>query len=71
MTRPGTAPDLMVGGFVLLLGVLALWQTSTIPASPIYAQVGPKAVPYVVGAGLLSAGRRGPSCRGWRAGRSG
>ncbi|MDN3566154.1 tripartite tricarboxylate transporter TctB family protein [Paeniroseomonas aquatica] len=61
MTRPGNAPsgaapDVMVGGFVLLLGVLALWQTSTIPASPIYAQVGPKAVPYVVGAGLLALG---------------
>jgi putative tricarboxylic transport membrane protein len=56
VTRPGTGPDLAVGGFVLLLGVLALWQASIIPASPIYAQVGPKAVPYVVGAGLLALG---------------
>ena len=53
---PGAAPDVMVGGFVLLLGALALWQTGIIPASPIYAQVGPKAVPYVVGAGLLALG---------------
>jgi putative tricarboxylic transport membrane protein len=49
-------PDLLVGGFVVLLGALALWQTSIIPTSPIYAQVGPKAVPYVVGAGLLALG---------------
>ncbi len=48
--------DIAVGCFVLLLGVLALWQTSVIPTSPIYAQVGPKAVPYVVGAGLLALG---------------
>ena len=56
MTRRGAGSDLAVGGFVLLLGALALWQTSVIPASPIYAQVGPKAVPYVVGAGLLALG---------------
>jgi putative tricarboxylic transport membrane protein len=55
-TPAGAAPDVMVGGFVLLLGILALWQTSIIPTSPIYAQVGPKAVPYVVGAGLLALG---------------
>jgi putative tricarboxylic transport membrane protein len=49
-------PDLMVGLFVLLLGGLALWQAAAIPTSPIYAQVGPKAVPYVVGGGLLLLG---------------
>ncbi len=56
MIRRGTGPDLAVGGFVLLLGLLALWQATIIPASPIYAQVGPKAVPYVVSAGLLALG---------------
>ncbi len=56
MTRRGIGPDLAVGAFVLLLGALALWQTSVIPTSPIYAQVGPKAVPTVVGAGLLALG---------------
>lgn len=56
MIRRGTGPDLAVGGFVLLLGLLALWQAAIIPASPIYAQVGPKAVPYVVSAGLLALG---------------
>lgn len=56
MTRRTTGPDLLVGGFVLLLGALTLWQASVIPTSPIYAQVGPKPVPYVVGAGLLALG---------------
>lgn len=56
--RPGRGKeaDLMVGVFVLLLGGLALWQAAVIPTSPIYAQVGPRAVPYVVGAGLLALG---------------
>jgi putative tricarboxylic transport membrane protein len=56
VSKPATAPDLLVGGFVVLLGALALWQASVIPTSPIYAQVGPKAVPYGVGAGLLALG---------------
>ena len=54
--RPAALPDLLVGLFVLLLGALALWQAAAIPASPIYAQVGPKAVPYAVGGGLLLLG---------------
>ena len=49
-------PDILVGPFVLLLGGLALWQAAAIPASPIYAQVGPKAVPYAVAGGLILLG---------------
>lgn len=49
-------PDILVGAFVLLLGALALWQAMAIPASPIYAQVGPKAVPFVVAGGLILLG---------------
>jgi ribose/xylose/arabinose/galactoside ABC-type transport system permease subunit len=49
-------PDLAVGLFVLLLGALVLWQAAAIPASPIYAQVGPKAVPFVVAGGLILLG---------------
>ncbi|MCO6419345.1 tripartite tricarboxylate transporter TctB family protein [Siccirubricoccus sp. KC 17139] len=54
--RPAVLPDLWVGLFVIALGGLALWQAAVIPTSPIYAQVGPKAVPYVVAAGLLLLG---------------
>ncbi len=60
--------DLKVGGFVLALGGLALWQAAEIPASPLYGQVGPKAVPYgvaavlaLLGAGLVVQALRG----GW------
>jgi putative tricarboxylic transport membrane protein len=49
-------PDVLVGAFVLLLGALALWQALVIPVSPIYAQVGPKAVPFVVAGGLILLG---------------
>lgn len=48
--------DLGAALFVLALGLLAAWQASVIPTSPIYAQVGPKAVPYVVAAGLVLLG---------------
>jgi len=55
--RPGPSwPDLAAGLFVATLGGLALWQALAIPVSPIYAQVGPKAVPFVVAGGLLLLG---------------
>lgn len=59
MSAPGRSsplPDLWVGVFVLALGALAAWQAAIIPTSPIYAQVGPKAVPFVVAGGLLALG---------------
>ena len=49
-------PDLAAGLSVVGLGGLALWQALVIPTSPIYAQVGPKAVPFGVVAGLLLLG---------------
>ncbi len=69
--RPsGIGPDLAAALFVLGLGLLAVWQTALIPTSPIYAQVGPKLVPYLVsgllvllGAGLVATALRG----GWSA----
>jgi putative tricarboxylic transport membrane protein len=55
-SRFSLLPDLWVGLFVLALGGVALWQAGSIPVSPIYAQVGPRAVPYGVAAGLLLLG---------------
>ena len=49
-------PDLAAGLFVVALGGLAVWQALAVPTSPIYAQVGPKAVPFAVAAGLLLLG---------------
>ena len=58
--------DLGVGLFVLGLGALALWQAAAIPASPLYSQVGPRAVPYAVAAvlALLGAGLVAQALRG-------
>lgn len=56
MNRPSAWPDLLVGLFVLGLGALALWQALVIPVTPLYAQVGPRLVPYVVAGGLLALG---------------
>jgi putative tricarboxylic transport membrane protein len=50
------AADIGAALFVLLLGLVTVWQASVIPTSPLYAQVGPKAVPYVVGAALVVLG---------------
>ncbi len=48
--------DLGAGLFVVGLGVLAVWQTIAIPVSPLYAQVGPKLVPWLVAIALLALG---------------
>lgn len=64
-------PDLLVALFVLGLGLVGFWQAGAIPVSPLYAQVGPKVVPYAVAVGmsvlgvlLVLAALRG----GWSAG---
>jgi putative tricarboxylic transport membrane protein len=49
-------PDVAAGLAVVALGGVTLWQALVIPESPIYAQVGPKAVPFVVAGGLLLLG---------------
>ena len=48
--------DLGAALFVLALGVVTAWQAAVIPVTPIYAQVGPKAVPFVVAAILIVLG---------------
>ncbi|MFC3126744.1 tripartite tricarboxylate transporter TctB family protein [Pseudoroseomonas globiformis] len=54
--KPGAGPDLAVGLFVVALGLLCLWQAVAIPVTPLYAQVGPKFMPYVIGALVTSVG---------------
>ncbi|HWL80786.1 MAG TPA: tripartite tricarboxylate transporter TctB family protein [Roseomonas sp.] len=54
--KPGAGPDLAVGLFVVLLGLLCIWQAAVIPVSPLYAQVGPKFMPYLVGALVTAVG---------------
>ncbi|MDJ0388524.1 tripartite tricarboxylate transporter TctB family protein [Roseomonas sp. E05] len=54
--KSGAGPDLAVGVFVVLLGLLCLWQAAAIPVTPLYAQVGPKFMPYLVGALVVAVG---------------
>jgi putative tricarboxylic transport membrane protein len=54
--RPAAGPDLFVALFVLALGLLCLWQAFAIPVTPLYAQVGPKFMPYLVGAIVCAVG---------------
>lgn len=41
---------------MLGLGALGFWQAAAIPVSPLYAQVGPKVIPYLVASGLTLLG---------------
>lgn len=66
MGRPDRA-DLGAGLFVVGLGVVGVWQALVIPVSPIFAQVGPKLVPWLVALALLGLG--GLLClSAWRGG---
>jgi putative tricarboxylic transport membrane protein len=53
---PGRGADLAAAVFVVGLGALALWQAAVIPSSPLYAQVGARAVPYLVAGALVVLG---------------
>ena len=57
MTAPRSSrADLGAALFVLGLGLVTAWQAAVIPTTPLYAQVGPKAVPFVVAAVLIVLG---------------
>jgi putative tricarboxylic transport membrane protein len=48
--------DLGAGLFVIGLGLVGAWQALVIPTSPLYAQVGPKLVPWLIAGGLTLLG---------------
>jgi putative tricarboxylic transport membrane protein len=54
--RAASSADLGAGLAVLALGLVAVWQALAIPVSPLYAQVGPKLVPWLVAVALLVLG---------------
>lgn len=54
--KQGALADLAVGIAVTALGLLTVWLTWVIPATPVYAVVGPKLVPAVVAGALLVLG---------------
>jgi putative tricarboxylic transport membrane protein len=47
--------DLAVGLAVVAVGLIVIWQTTVIPER-LVTQMGPRAVPYVVGAALVALG---------------
>jgi putative tricarboxylic transport membrane protein len=49
-------PELIIGLGVVGFALLALWQTLSIPVSPMYAKVGPTAFPYMTVGGLVLLG---------------
>jgi Tripartite tricarboxylate transporter TctB family len=53
--RPAVG-ELIIAIGVLLLAAVIVWQTATIPVSPIYAKVGPTVVPYITALGLVGLG---------------
>jgi putative tricarboxylic transport membrane protein len=53
--RPAIGEIIIAAG-VLALAIVVFWQTMTIPVSPIYAKVGPTAVPMIAAAGLALLG---------------
>ena len=53
--RPAIGEIIIAVG-VLVLAVVVLWQTMSIPVSPIYAKVGPTVVPMITAAALALLG---------------
>lgn len=41
---------------VVVLGIVVIWQTTEIRLTPINSRVGPRVIPYIVGAGLVVTG---------------
>ena len=44
--------ETIIGAGVLVLAIVMVWQTLSIPVSPIYAQVGPTIVPIITALAL-------------------
>jgi putative tricarboxylic transport membrane protein len=40
----------------VVFGILIVWQTTQIRLTPAYSKVGPRVIPYIVGAGLVMVG---------------
>lgn len=53
--RPAIGETIVAAG-VLVLAIVIFWQTMSIPVSPIYAKVGPTAVPMITALGLALLG---------------
>ncbi|MGH2532477.1 MAG: tripartite tricarboxylate transporter TctB family protein [Thermomicrobiales bacterium] len=53
---PAAIAELLLAVGVVAFGALVVYQTTQIRVVPLYAKVGPRIIPYVVGAGLVALG---------------
>ena len=53
---PEALGELALAAGVILFGALVLYETTQIRVTPAYAKVGPRVIPYIVGAGLVLVG---------------
>ena len=47
---------LAVAAAIVVLGAIVVWETRDIRVPPVHSRVGPRVIPYLVGAGLLIVG---------------
>jgi putative tricarboxylic transport membrane protein len=48
--------DLLIAGLVAALGIYVVWEARGIRVLPVHSRVGPRVIPYLVGAGLIVLG---------------
>jgi putative tricarboxylic transport membrane protein len=53
--RPNLGEAILSAG-VIVFGLAIVWQTTQIRLTPAYSKVGPRVIPYIVGAGLIIIG---------------
>jgi putative tricarboxylic transport membrane protein len=59
---PNTPPvrvdigEMLLALAAVVFGLLIVWQTTLIRLTPAYSKVGPRVIPYIVGAGLVVVG---------------
>jgi putative tricarboxylic transport membrane protein len=54
VTKRAAAAEFALGLGVAALGAFLLWDTGEIRVAPVYAKVGPRVIPYIVG-GIMAA----------------
>ena len=48
--------EMLLALWAVLFGILIVWQTTLIRLTPAYSKVGPRVIPYIVGAGMIVVG---------------
>jgi putative tricarboxylic transport membrane protein len=66
VTKRGAAAELLLGLGIAALGAFLLYETGEIRVAPVYAKVGPRVIPYLVG-GIMAALGLILAWQSWRA----